>query len=51
MRYELADIYNRFRSEEDIRKKIKILKQFRDKQLKYDIKWDNLIAVWEKKLN
>ena len=51
MRYELADIYNRFRSEEDIRKKIKILKQLRDKQLKYDIKWDNLIDIWEKKLN
>lgn len=45
--YTLNDLYVMFREADSMDEKCALLREWRDLNLPYDIKWDNLLRVWD----
>ena len=45
--YTLNDLYVMFREADSMDEKCALLREWRDLNLPYDLKWDNLLRVWD----
>lgn len=45
--YTLNDLYVMFREADSMDEKCALLREWRELNLPYDLKWDNLLRVWD----